>query len=161
MKKPMFKLEPADEGFFSSAPVVLSDSFEIDRPAAEVWDDLVADNPLGWCRILGPKGIEWTSPRPFGVGTTRTAKALKGLSELREHYFIWEEGKRQSFYALEAAAPMFKRFAEDYRVEPQGDSACTLTWTVAYEPTLLGKGPVNKAIMRTLFTDTRKHYGAR
>lgn len=160
MAKPLFKLQPVEENFFSTAPVVLSASFEIDRPAASVWEDLVAEHPLAWCRILG-NGITWTSEKPFGVGTKRTAKALKGLSELREHYFIWEEGTRQAFYAEEAGAPMFKRFAEDYRLEPQGEGACTFTWTVAYEPTLLGKGPVNKAIMKTLFTDTRKHYGAR
>lgn len=160
MKRPFFSLEPVDESFFSSAPVVLSESFEIDRPATSVWDDLASDQPLSWCRILG-NGIEWTSPRPFGVGTTRTANALKGLSSICEHFFIWDEGSRQAFYAVEAAAPLFKRFAEDYQVEPQGENACTFTWTVAYEPTLLGKGPANKAIMRSMFADTRKHYSAR
>ncbi len=154
-----FTLEPIDESFFSSAPVVLSETFAVDRPASAVWDDLVADHPLSWCRILG-SGISWKSPRPFGVGTKRTAKALKGLSTLNEHFFIWEEGSRQAFYAESAAAPMFKRFGEDYRVEPAGENACTFTWTVAYEPTLLGKGPLNRAIMRTLFSDTRRHYNA-
>jgi hypothetical protein len=158
MKRPFFALEPIDAEFFGSAPVVLSESFEIDRPASSVWSDLVADHPLSWCKILG-NGISWTSPKPYGVGTKRTANALFGISALREHFFVWEEGKRMTFYAEEAGAPMFKRFGEDYILEPRGDDACTFTWTIAYEPTLLGKGPVNKAIMRTIFSDTRKHYG--
>ena len=159
MKRPWFKCRPVDETFFSEAPVRLVGTFEIDKPAAEVWDDMCAEHPLSWCRILG-ESISWTSPKPFGVGTTRSAGALKGLGEIHEHYFLWEEGKRQSFYALEAGAPLFRRFAEDYIVEPLGENRCRLTWTVAYEPTLLGKGPVNEAILKTMFTDTRKHYGS-
>ena len=70
--------------------------FEIPRPAAEVWDELTADAALHWCRIL--QEVRWTSPRPFGVGTTREVKALWGANKLREHYFLWEEGRRHSFY---------------------------------------------------------------
>lgn len=159
MKK-AFKLQPVDESFFSSAPTVLSAAIEIDRSAASVWADLVDDHPLAWCRIIGSSGIAWTSSRPFGVGTTRVVKALKGLSEMDEYFFIWEEGRRKAFYGTDAVAPLFKRFAEDYLVEPRGDGACTFTWRLAYEPTLLGRGPLNRAIMKTLFADTRKHYSA-
>lgn len=159
MKRPWFSCSPVDESFFSTAPGIQTGVFEIDRPADEVWDELVAEHPLSWCRVLG-NSIVWTSPKPFGVGTTRKAGALKGLAEIREEYFIWEEGRRQSFYAVQAAAPLFKRFAEDYVVEPRGEDACTFTWTIAYEPTLLGKGPLTKAINNTLFADTRKHFGA-
>jgi len=158
MKRLWFEAAPVDESFFATAPVVLSETFEIGHPASRVWDELTAPHPLAWCRIIGENGIDWTSEKPYGVGTTRVVKALKGLSTMHEHFFIWEDGRRKSFYTTKAAAPMFKRFAEDYVVEPAGETSCTFTWTIAYEPTLIGKGPVNKAIMRTLFTDTRKHY---
>lgn len=160
MKRPWFKAAPVDETFFSTAPVVLSETFEVGHPASRVWDELTGVHPLAWCKIIGAGGIDWTSEKPFGVGTTRVVKALKGASTMREHFFIWEEGKRKSFYVTEASAPMFKRFAEDYVVEPTGEMSCTFTWTIAYEPTLLGAGPVNKKIMGTLFSDTRKHYSA-
>ncbi|MFT4048710.1 MAG: SRPBCC family protein [Solirubrobacterales bacterium] len=158
MKRPWFSAAPVDESFFSSAPVVLKDTFKIGLPASRVWDAITAPNALHWCRIIGDSGIEWTSEKPYGVGTTRTVNALKGLSSMHEHFFIWDEGERKSFYVLEAAAPMFKRFAEDYVVTPTGETSCEFTWTIAYEPTLLGAGPVNKAIMKTLFSDTRKHF---
>lgn len=159
MNKPFFEAEPVDETFFDDAPQKLVGNFEIERPASEVWGELVGEHPLSWCRILG-NGIEWTSDRPFGVGTTRTVKALKGLNELHEYYFRWEEGRRHSFYVLEGSAPLYKRFAEDYLVEPTGDNSCRFTWTFAWEPTLLGKGPVGKRILGTLIADTRKHFNA-
>jgi len=133
--------------------------FEIARPAAVVWDELCADDALHWCRILND--VRWTSPRPFGVGTTREVKALWGSNMLREHYFRWEEGHRHSFYATESTSPLFKALAEDYLVEPRGEDACRFTWTIVVQPSAVGKPgtPLNRAILKTLFTDTARHYG--
>ena len=133
--------------------------FEIAMPAAKVWDELCADDALHWCRILDD--VSWTSPRPFGVGTTREVKALAGTDKLREHYFLWEEGRRHCFYVVETTAPIVKSLAEDYLVEPRGEDSCRFTWTIAARPSPLGRpgGPVNRAILKTLFTDTARHYG--
>ncbi len=105
--------------------------------------------------------MRWTSPRPFGVGTTREVKALLGTTVLRERYFRWEEGRRHSFNVVETTSPLFKALAEDYLVEPRDERTCRFTWTIAVEPTALGRpaGPVNRALLRTLFTDTARHYG--
>ena len=110
-------LKPVDESFFASAPERYSDTFAIARPAEEVWADLVSDKPLAWCRGLS---LRWTSERPFGVGTTRQAASMGGAVKLQERYFIWEDGHRQAFYVTKANLPLFKRFAEDYVVEPDG-----------------------------------------
>lgn len=157
MRRPWFRAEPVDESFFDAAPFRLADSFEIQRPATEVWADLTADNTLAWCRIL--QRIEWTSPRPFGVGTTRTARSLAGTNVLRERFFRWENGRRMSFYVVEASAPLFRRFAEDYLVEPADDGSCRFTWTIAAEPRLRLADPLNRRLLGSLFRDTRKHYG--
>ena len=160
MKRPWFKNDPVDESFFDTAPVRLSDTFAVRKPAADVWNELTADGTLAWCRILDD--VRWTSPRPFGVGTTRTVKSLKGANIINEYYFRWEEGRRKSFYVVDASAPMFKCFAEDYLVEPVSDDSCTFTWSIAYESRRAMKPgrPVNDRILGTLFTDTRKHFGA-
>ncbi|HEX4467581.1 MAG TPA: SRPBCC family protein [Solirubrobacteraceae bacterium] len=156
----MFKAEPVEESFFSSAPFLMKDTFAIAKPAAEVWAELTEDNPLSWCRAIG--SIEWTSERPFDVGTTRTVFAAGGLSIYNERFFIWEEGSRKSFYVIEARLPGFKSFAEDYLVEPTGERSCRFTWTLAGELqgiARFGEGG-NRALLGTLFKDTRKHYGA-
>jgi hypothetical protein len=136
----------------------LRGGFEIARPASVVWDELTADDTLHWCRILNE--VNW-SPRPFAVGTTREVKSLAGTSILREHYFRWEEGHRKSFYVKETTSPLFKAFAEDYLIEPRGEDACRFTWTAAVELTPIGRAsaPINRAILKTLFTDTARHYG--
>lgn len=156
---PWFKCRPVDEAFFAAAPLRLRAGFEIPRPATEVWGELTSDSALHWCRILNQ--VTWTSPRPFGVGTTREVKALWGANMLREHYFLWEEGRRHCFYVTETTSPLFESLAEDYTVEPRGAEACRFTWTIAVRPSALGRpgGPVNRAILKTLFTDTARHYG--
>jgi hypothetical protein len=160
VRRPWFKAEPVDETFFDSAPARIEETFEIARPAAEVWSELTQGNPLSWCRIIDR--IDWTSPAPFRVGTTRTVHALKGTNVMNEHFFRWEEGRRKSFYVLDATAPLFQRFAEDYVVEPTSDSSCRFTWTIAFasRPAMRAGTPVNKRLLGTLFTDTRKHFSA-
>lgn len=127
----MFSLRPVDESFFVAAPLVLREEFAVPRPAEAVWEELTADGTLSWCRII--QRVEWTSPRPFGVGTTRTVRALGGTNVMHEHFFLWEEGRRMSFYANEANVPLFRRFGEDYRVEAVSDRSCRLTWTIAID----------------------------
>lgn len=158
VKRPWFNLDPIDEELFETVPQRLVDSFEIPLPAERVWGDLTCKNPMPWCRIL--QRIDWTSPRPFGVGTTRTTRALGGLVVLRERFFRWEEGRRYSFFVEEASLPAVRRHAEDFLVEPASESSCRFTWTVAIE---LRRGAgIGRAASRlslgTAFRDTRKHY---
>ncbi|HEX7060283.1 MAG TPA: SRPBCC family protein [Solirubrobacterales bacterium] len=159
MQRPWFTAQPVEEDFFETAPFRLVGEFEIARPAGEVWAELTDENPLAWCRIL--QRITWTSPRPFGVGTTRTVRALGGLNVLRERFFRWEEGRRKSFYVVEASTPLARRFAEDYLVEPTSEGSCRFTWTIAMEPRAAVRiaNPGNRLLFGTLFRDTRKHYG--
>lgn len=161
MRRLWFATQPVEESFFDTAPVRLGGTFEIARPATQVWADLTADNPLAWCRIL--QRITWTSPRPFGVGTTRTARSLAGTTMLMERFFRWEEGRRKSFYVIETTVPLFRRFAEDYLVEPRSESSCRFAWTIAFEPRPAATiaNPVNRLLLGTLFHDTRKHYDGR
>ncbi|MFL6090929.1 MAG: SRPBCC family protein [Aeromicrobium sp.] len=153
-----FNLRPIDETFFTSAPQVFTEAFDIANPAPEVWSELTADAALSFCRSL--RGARWTSPRPFGVGTTRTMPALYGLLVIDERYFRWEEGRRQSFYVERANLPMFKSLAEDYLLEPTGPDTCRFTWTIAADPTVIGKlgSPLNKSIVEGIFRDTRRHF---
>lgn len=157
MRKPWFDLDPVEDEFFDMAPLTLREEFEIPLRADRVWGDLTCKGPLAWCRVL--RGVTWTSPRPFGVGATRTARAVGGLV-IRERFFCWEEGRRHAFFVEQANAPLFRRFAEDYRVEPAGAGACRFTWTIAIEPRPVARPAVygGKLLLKTAFQDTARHY---
>jgi hypothetical protein len=154
-----FATQPVEETFFDSAPLRLRETFEVPLPATRVWEELTGEAPLWWCKLL--RSVTWTSPRPFGVGTTRTVRAIANASVLNEYFFRWEEGRRMSFYVLQANLPAFRRLAEDYLVEPTSATRCHFTWTIAIEshPFARLADPVNRLLLSTLFRDTSKHYG--
>jgi hypothetical protein len=156
----VFKLEPCTASTFETAPTVFRSVMEIARPAPDVWSELVADGSLGWCRALG--GALWTSARPFGAGTTRTMR-VAGALVINERYFRWEDGRRKSFYVVEANLPLFAYFGEDYLVEETGQSACRFTWTMAGQSSALGApgAPILRGLVQSMFADTRKHFEAR
>jgi hypothetical protein len=151
-------LQPVDQSFFESAPTRYSHRWSISRPPSEVWAELVGDRPLHWCRGLT---VNWTSPRPFSVETTRYAKIL-GVLKVKELFFAWEEGRRYTFYATEANLPLFHRVAEDYIVEHDGPNRCTFTWKIALAPTPIGKagGPVYDLLFSSVFRDTTRYVAA-
>ncbi len=153
-----FDCAPTDLSFLDTAPYRFAETFHVNRPAADVWAELTGDDALHWCRALTK--VQWTSPRPYEVGTTRRVHVL-GLIRLDERFPVWEEGRRKAFVGVSCNLPLIKRLAEDYVVEPAGEDRCTFTWRTALEPTGAGKAgmPMNKAIFRSLFADTRKHYG--
>jgi len=150
----MPRTEPIDLSFFDSAPNVYEDQWDINVSAKRFWPDLV-DNPLHWCRGLK---IRWTSPRPFGVGTTRHVSVL-GAIQADENFFLWEEGVRFAFHFTRANLPLFRRFGEYYEVQPTGPDSCRFIWKIAGEPTLVGKAaaPMNSLIFRSLFNDTARY----
>jgi hypothetical protein len=160
MPRPWFKLRPCDEDFLRAAPRHHAAVFDIPQAAGRVWAELTSDQTLSWCSALAD--VAWTSKRPFGEGTTRTVRMPMGVLALKEVYFRWEEGRRKSFYVSDATLPLFRRFAEDYFVEETSPSSCRFTWTVASEaPRAARPGdPINALITRSLFRDTRRHFGA-
>lgn len=74
--------------------------------------------------------VVWTSPRPFGVGTTRDIKGPTGTTS--EEFFAWEDGRRMSFHFRRGAVPGLDAFAEDYLLEPAGDDRCDLVWRYGF-----------------------------
>ena len=155
-----FKLQPVDETFFETAPSRFVETFEIAQPVSAVWAEMVADGALSFCRVVS--GAKWTSPRPFGVGTTRSMPVLFGALVVDETYFRWEEGRRQSFFVDSASLPLFRRFAEDYVFEETAPTTSRLTWTIAVEPHPAARpgAPVNALLFKSMFKDMRRHFAA-
>lgn len=125
-----YPLEPADASFLDTAAHRYVNV--IDAPVAPeaVWASLQSDRSLAaWGRSV--KSVEWTSARPFTVGTTRQVTLPLGAT-VREEFFRWEDGERYSFFVRESSLPGLRRFAEDYVVTAH-DGGARLTWTVAIE----------------------------
>lgn len=94
----------------------------------------VFEDATSWSKwALGIRGVEWTSPKPYGPGTTRTVRMAGGL-EIYETFFEWTRGKQMAFSITGATQPVWRSFGENYDVVDLGAGRCTLTWTVAYEP---------------------------
>jgi hypothetical protein len=124
-------LDAADADFLASAPHIFRYQKRFAAPPEKVWQSLISDESLAaWSPMI--RELTWTSPRPFGVGTTREVSPPVG-PRVRERYFLWDEGHRHAFYVYESSMPLFKRFAEDYVVEPDA-AGTSFTWTIAMEP---------------------------
>jgi hypothetical protein len=125
-----FPLESADADLFKTAPHVFTYKVHYAASPERVWESLASDESLSaWGSTVS--SLTWLSQRPFGVGTIR--EVVLGPSKVHERFFRWDEGRGYSFYVYEATAPLFRRFAEDYVVEPDRDGTM-FTWTVAVDP---------------------------
>jgi hypothetical protein len=151
-----FALAAADEEFLTTAPQRYTHSMHLPAPLESVWAVLAGDAPLDFVRGLS---IRWTSPTPRGVGATRRANGGFGTIRLDERYFIWDDGRRTAFTVETANVPLFRRFAEDYVVEP-AVGGCRFTWVFAVE--LRGPGPMvaaNAAVQRAMFGQMARDFG--
>jgi carbon monoxide dehydrogenase subunit G len=125
-------LEPVDESFFDTADHRYEYPIDLDVAPERVWESIASDESVAaWG--LGVQSLHWTSPRPFGVGTTREVTLPLGMMKVRERFIVWDEGKRYAFEVYEANRGLYRRFAENYVVEPRGTGS-RLTWTIAVEP---------------------------
>ena len=123
-------LEPVDAEFFASAPHIFRYQELFNATPEQVWNSLVSDaSAAAWGRLV--KEVRWTSSPPLGVGATRQAAALGTRS--RSRYFRWDEGQGYALYVYESTAPIFKRLAEDFVLQPSGGGTL-FQWTVALEP---------------------------
>lgn len=70
--------------------------------------------------------VTWTSPKPFGVGTTRDIEITGGV--VTERFYLWEDGEVMGFHFESGPLPVFDAFAEEWRVIATGDDSCELEW---------------------------------
>ena len=150
--------EPVGEDYFERAPMRMSTEFDVGRPVEDVWSELVGEHAWEWAGPL--KEARWTSPAPHGVDSTREVRTRGGFSVMHERFFVWEEGRRQAFFVERSSSPVYRRFAEDFSVEPLTAGTCRFRWKLAAEPTAVGRllTPLNRAAVRWAMRDTRRHF---
>lgn len=117
--------------WFAEAPY--SSRHPVELPVSpEVLFDTFRD-PETWPRwVLGIQRVEWTSPEPYGPGTTRTVTFADG-TKVYERFFDFEAPRTMGFSLYGLSQGIFESFAEHYEVVPTA-AGCTFTWSVAYTP---------------------------
>ena len=150
---PSFPLEPADDTFLNTTDRRYTHIVDIPASRAQVWETLTADDALvSWSPVV--TSARWTSPRPFGAGTTRQV-TLAGALRLDERFYRWEENTRMTFTVDSASVPGLHRFAEDLTLLSLG-TATRLVWTFALEgtpllrPVLAAASPVNRLVTKSI-----------
>ena len=112
--------KPVAEDYLADRPIVVSHAFPF--PPSAVWAALL--DARAWTEWLPITKVTWTSPQPFGVGTTRTVEI--GPQVVEETFFAWEEGSRMAFRFERSTLPV-SAAVEDYRVTPTA-TGCELRW---------------------------------
>ena len=131
--KPVVRCASSDASYFTDAPIRPRFPWELPVTPEQLF--AVFEDPESWPKwVHGIGKVVWTSPPPYGVGTTRTVIFWGGM-EVYEEFVVWEAGRRMAFVFYGTTQEVWKRFGEHYEVEPLPDGGCRLVWTVAYEPT--------------------------
>ncbi|MGS2811229.1 SRPBCC family protein [Nocardia sp. MW-W600-9] len=137
---PSFALHESDDVFLATAPNRYVHVVDIAAPPSAVWGALTADDALvSWSAAV--TGMRWTSPPPFGIGSTRVV-TLAGAAALTERFYRWDDERRMTFTVDSASIPGLRRFAEDIQLTPT-PTGTRLTWTFAVEG-----GPALRPLLR-------------
>ncbi len=105
---------------------------ELPVSAARLFE--IFEDPESWTKwVLGIKKVVWTSPQPYGIGTTRTVIFTGGM-EVYEDFTEWQAPHKLRFTFTGITQGIWSAFGEDYVVEERGPDKCHLTWTVGYTP---------------------------
>lgn len=124
--------QTVDMTFFETAPFKYVAELEFNLSAAEVFASF--EDADDWPRWALPiQRVEWTSPKPFGIGTTRTVYMMGGLTGFEE-FIAWERGREMAFCFTHASRDNIESFAERYEVDELGPDRCRVRWTMAMKP---------------------------
>ena len=128
-----FSCRPVDLDFIEQAPYRFENVVELNATPEEVFD-IFADGGSWPQWFEGIQHVEWTSPEPRGVGTTRTVTLTTGT--VYEHFLAWDRGRRFAFRFVGANRPLFRAGVEDYRLEDLGGRRCRFLYGVYLDPAL-------------------------
>ena len=113
--------------YLTTAPVRFSNSVDIALTPDELFGVLArADTWPRWAKVI--THVDYTSPEPHGVGTTRTVTMRGGLLA-DEEFLAWEPGRRLAFRFNAASTSALEAFVEDYTIVPTA-SGSALTWAL-------------------------------
>lgn len=106
--------------------------------------------------------VEWTSPKPFGVGTTRTVSMMAGFVG-DERFIAWDYPREMAFCFTHCSRSLVKSFAEHYTVTPLANGKTNVVWKMAMDARGIGKysmalsGPFMRWGMQYMFNQFKAY----
>jgi len=126
----MRDLQQVDDRYVDTAPHRFSNSVDLAITPEQLFETFLdAESWPRWVSSL--TSVTWTSPQPFGPGTTRTV-GLRGRIVGDEEFFTWDAPTRIAFRFNAASTRLVTAFSERYDVVPTPDG-CRLTWSVGVD----------------------------
>ncbi|WP_319454014.1 MULTISPECIES: SRPBCC family protein [unclassified Mycobacterium] len=146
-----YECERVELDFVDSAPFRFVSKVDLAITPEQLFEVLAdAESWPHWASVI--TNVEWTSPEPRGVGTTRTVSMRGGIVG-DEEFLAWEPFSHMAFRFNQSTSNAISAFAEDYRVVETPDG-CHLTWVMVMKPNgLAGKLglTVGQPVMAWLF----------
>jgi len=125
----MVECKIVSEAFMHTAPVKGSAVRRMNVNARQLFAAFEDGASWGkWVPVI--KHVEWTSPKPFAVGTTRTV-LLSGGIKLEEVFWAWEHERHMAFCVTASSNGVMRALAESYRITPIDERSCTMHWRMA------------------------------
>jgi len=130
---PFVPCRPFGPDYFDSAPVRFDNYVELPISKERLFE-IFAD-PDSWSQwATGIASVEWTSPKPFGPGTTRTV-TFWGGAKVYEEFFKYDLDKGEMAFCFYGTTELiWTSFGENYVVDALGPNSCRLRWSVGYDP---------------------------
>lgn len=144
MAKELIDCEPVGLDYFGSAPVCVR-VHEVVAASPEAIFEVFLDAEA-WTTWAPPiTDVEWTSPLPLEVGSTRTVRMWGGLVGY-ERFIAWEPPRRMAFRFDRTVSGGPAAFAEDYVVTDLGEGRALVEWAMAM--TLTGPSAALSGVTR-------------
>ena len=154
-----YTYDKVDDAWIDSAPVRLVNTVHINATPEQVWTALEdASAWPRWATVI--TNVEWTSPQPFGIGTTRTV-TMRGRMVGYEEFITWERPRRMGFRFNEASMDGVRAFAERYTIDPQPGGGTRVEWVMAMAPKGVSRAivPITRLPMRLTFGRMLRRFG--
>ena len=151
-----FKINDDKLDYIDKAPYNISNEVIINASPEKVFSVLTDKSWSNWFHDF--KDMTWTSPAPYGKGSTRVVN-LKTLS-VKETILAWEKEKRYSFVITDLTLPLVKDMVEDMQFEKTPEGNTKMSWKVYYTPTLMMSiiHPIARMIFGSMFTKSINNF---
>ena len=132
----MHECELVDANYAKNAPVSAVAVVEVNASAEQVFEAF--EDAEAWPAWAPPiTDVEWTSAKPYGLGTTRTVTMVGMVGD--ETFIAWDYPKHMAFCFTHCSEKLVKSFAEDYVVTELANGKTRVEWTMGMTPQGIGK----------------------